>query len=280
MPNRREFLVGLTALAGTRILTGCGGGDEAVQVRGDAARSASGSDASANAVSKFAAGRASPDGAAIPANTSLIDKSGNEWTVSGGVIYRNGATVANTYNVSLLLWYGARIYHCGTGGQFYVWTNIRWQPCDDPRKAVAAMAGQFFGMNGHYDYLYTPAQTVAMLADLGCTMDRLACTDYPRSLHAVARMAKAFQGTGISLFVCLNQGLTDVDGNLFENETVAYRRGYAVGSTIAGTLRQYGVPCTNAATNSHANRRPSWTLRSPERRRSTPTTPTGRSCAG
>jgi hypothetical protein len=227
MLNRREFLTGLTALAGSYILTACGGSSE-------------GADA-LSGIDKSTTATPSPDGATIPSGTSLVDKSGNVWTVSNGVIYRNGATVGNTYNVSLLLWYGARMYHCGTGGQFYVWTNLMWLPCGDPRQAVAATAGQFFGMNGHYDYTYTPAQLITMLQALGVNMYRVACTDNPTSLNAVAKIAQAFQGTGITLFVCLNQGLTDTTGALFANESVAYNRGRTVGSTVAGTLKQYGV---------------------------------------
>jgi hypothetical protein len=80
-----------------------------------------------------------------------------------------------------------------------------------------------------------------MLKALGVNMYRMSCTDNPKSLNAVAKVAQAFQGTGISLFVCLNQGLTDTSGTLFANESVAYNRGKTVGSTVAATLKPYGV---------------------------------------
>jgi hypothetical protein len=39
--------------------------------------------------------------------------------VVNGSVYRNGLAADNTYNVSMLIWYGGVIYHEGTGGQFY-----------------------------------------------------------------------------------------------------------------------------------------------------------------
>src|SRR5216683_8109955 len=104
-------------------------------------------------------GGTSADGTAIPPASYIIDKSNNIWTVSNGYIYKNTVKDPYSYNVSLLLWYGGMIYQSGTGGQFYVLTWAgNWLPCADPRIAAAATPGAFYGMNGHYDYPFTPAQ--------------------------------------------------------------------------------------------------------------------------
>jgi len=217
MIKRRQFLRGLTALGGSYVLTGYG-------------QSSSGS-----------AG-ASPDGTTIPSASSIIDKTGATWTVVKGVIYRNGRTVGNTYSVSLLLWYGGKMWHIGTGGQFYVCNDLdQWLPCSDPRVDVAATPGTFYGINGHHDYTYTPAQLVSILKGMGVTTYRVGCSDDPSQVNAVVKLAQAFQSNGISLFVLINQGIYDSVGNLFSSESAAYNRGLQAAMTVANALKPYGV---------------------------------------
>jgi hypothetical protein len=202
-------------------------------------------------------GGVSADGTSIPTSAYIIDKNNAIWTVVGGVIYKNGATVGNTYNVSTLLWYGGKLWHCGTGGQWYVNCNIYsfWLPCSDPRIAKAATAGSFFGMNGHYDYAYTPAQLVSIMKQMGCTSYRVGCTDDAHQLWAVSQIAQAFQSAGLTLFVLINQGVTDSSGNLMASESAAYTRGHACAATVASTLAPYGVTmyeCGNELTRQNA----------------------------
>jgi hypothetical protein len=218
MIKRRQFLGGLTALGGAYMLNAYG------------------------QVSGAVLGGASPDGTAIPSGSVIIDKMGSRWTVSNGVIYRDGGTVGNTYNVSLLLWYGGKMWHIGTGGQFYVLTDLdKWLPCNDPRVAVAATPGSFYGMNGHHDYMYTPAQLISILKSLGCTNYRVGCSDDPAQVNAVVKLAQAFQASGISLLVLINQGLFDSNGALLSSESAAYNRGLQVAMTVANALKPYGV---------------------------------------
>ena len=47
---------------------------------------------------------ASPDGTTIPSATSITDNGGAVWTVTGGVVYRNGTTVGTTFKVVLPLY--------------------------------------------------------------------------------------------------------------------------------------------------------------------------------
>jgi len=229
MLKRRQFLTGLAALAGSPLL---------------------------GAVSAHAAVTASADATAIPGASSITDSLGSIWTVSNGVIFRNGQTVGNTYNVSLLLWYGGKVWHIGTGGQFYVLTgNDTWVQCNDPRVAIPGTVGSFYGMNGHFDYTYTPAQIISMLKALGCTTYRVGCTDDPRQLNAVAALAQAFENAGMTLFVLVNVGLSDPSGNLYPNEEVAYSTARAASQTIASTLSPFGVTmyeCGNELTRQSA----------------------------
>ncbi len=187
-------------------------------------------------------GGTSADGTTIPSAKYIIDKVGNVWTVVNGVIYRNNQTVGNTYNVSLLLWYGGKIWHRGTGGQFYVCTDIStWLPCNDPRIVTAATAGTFYGINGHYDYRYTPAQIVSIMKSMGCSTYRVGCIDDPTQLNAVVSLAQAFQSAGLTLFVLVNLGIYDSNGVMFTSESIAYNRGRSCAATVATTLAPYGV---------------------------------------
>lgn len=202
-------------------------------------------------------GGTSTDGTTIPSASYIIDKTGAIWTLVNGVIYKNGATVGNTYNVSLVLWYGGKIYHCGTGGQFYANAEVstQWLPCTDPRIAVAPAAGSFYGMNGHYDYTYTPAQIVSILKGMGCTSYRVGCTNDPNELSAVVKLAQAFQAAGLKLLVLINQGVYDANGNLLNGESAAYNQGFTVASAIANALKPYGVAiyeCGNELTRQSA----------------------------
>jgi hypothetical protein len=201
-------------------------------------------------------GGTSADRTAIPPASYIIDKSNNIWTLSNGFIYKNSVKDPYSYNVSLLLWYGGMIYQSGTGGQFYVLTwNGNWLPCADPRIAAAATPGAFYGMNGHYDYPFTPAQVVGALRSLGCTTYRLGCINTPAQLNPVVAMASAFQSAGLTLFTLVNYGLRDANGILYTSETAGYQAAFAGAAAIARALAPYGVTmyeCGNELTRDAA----------------------------
>ncbi|MCC8401094.1 hypothetical protein LJ655_04155 [Paraburkholderia sp. MMS20-SJTN17] len=276
MIKRRQFLSGLTALSASYLLPACGGGGsgnasnkasgaaDASGASGTAAASgASGSSATASSTKDTTtpvandANGTSPDGTTLPASPYIIDKTGAKWTLSNGVIYCNGATVGDTYNVSLVLWYGGKIWHCGTGGQYYVIAGVanRWLPCNDPRIAITPPAGMFYGMNGHYDYTYTPQQIVSILKAMGCTSYRIGVTDNSTQLNAAIGLAQAFQAAGMTLVVLIDQGVTDSNGNLWNGESAAYTEGYVVAQAVANALKPYGVTiyeCGNELTRQNA----------------------------
>jgi hypothetical protein len=144
MLKRRHFLGSLTALSASYLLAACGGGSGAESDKASAASGASGTAASlggsGSGVTSGTTGNTTPvakasgpNSISIPPAASITDISGNVWTLSGGSVYRNGSAADDTYNVSLVLFYGGVICHEGTGGQFYGWTGSGWMPCNDPR---------------------------------------------------------------------------------------------------------------------------------------------------
>src|SRR4051794_17475866 len=110
MLKRRQFIGALTALGGSAILSACGGGtDDATSSTGSAARSQG---ATAKSASANGQGTTSPEGTTMPSASNIIDSTGAVWTLTNGVIYRNGSVVGVNYNVSLVLWYGGKIWCC------------------------------------------------------------------------------------------------------------------------------------------------------------------------
>jgi len=248
MLKRRQFLGGLAAFGGSALLAACGGGADDL---------ASGAGSSVKkATARVTSALMSADGTSIPSGTSIIDGYGSTWTVNNGVVYCNGKAVGVSYNVTLLLWYGGRMWHQNSVGHFYVCNDMgQWLPCSDPRVAVAATPGMFYGMNGHFDYTYSPTQLVSILKSMGCNSYRVGCTTDPHQIGAVAGIAQALQGAGITTVVLINQGVYDANGNVFASETDAYNAGYQAGSTVAKGLQPYGVTiyeCGNELTRQTA----------------------------
>lgn len=238
MTKRRRFLGQMAAIAGGQMLVALGGlgADEAIAASNVAAPSA--------------------DGVVIPTVGSILDRRGNVWTVKNGFVFRNGIQDKDSYNVSLLLWYGGMIYQRGTGGQFYVldWTE-RWRPCTDPRIPLTVPSGQFYGVNGHYDYSWTPQQIISAMQALGCTSYRVDCTNTPKQLNAVIKLADAFKQVGFTLFVMLNYGLRDSNRNLYASEADAYAVTRAGAAAVAQALAPHGVTmyeCGNELTRDSA----------------------------
>ncbi|KVD16127.1 hypothetical protein WI80_00330 [Burkholderia ubonensis] len=247
MMKRRQFLSCVTAAATSYLLVGCGGGD---------------SDGSAGAVNvqsakaMAATSSVSANGTTVPPAPYIIDKSNIQWTLSNGYIYKNGVRDPSSYNVSLLLWYGSLVYQCGTGNQFYVWSPTgNWVKCADPRLTVAATAGMFYGMNGHFDYPFTPARVISTLRDLGCTTYRVDCANTSNYLGPVVALARAFQPVGMTLFPCILCGLYEANGVLYTSEQAAYDAAHANAAAIATALSPYGITmyeCGNELTRDPA----------------------------
>ena len=246
--KRRRFLGQVAALAGGPVLVALGAleADEAI-----AASNVSGTTAVTHA-----ALTTSTDGTVIPSATSIVDRLLNVWTLRNGFIYKNGIKDKDSYNVSLLLWHGGMIYQQGTGGQFYVmtWAN-RWLPCADPRTPMTVPAGAFYGINGHFDYPFTPQQIVAALQALGCTSYRVGCDGSAKQVNALVGLADAFRSVGFTLLPMLNFGLRDGNGNLYPSESAAYFANRAGAANVARALAPHGIAmyeCGNELTRDRA----------------------------
>jgi hypothetical protein len=70
---------------------------------------------------------------AAPSGAKITDSSGNVWTITSGVIYRNGAEAGKSANVAQLLYDNNDLYQENTAGLWYVWNGSTWIPAKDPR---------------------------------------------------------------------------------------------------------------------------------------------------
>jgi hypothetical protein len=113
-------------------IAACGGDNSADS------QSSSNSDATPAASLKAAATVTAPlNGTTIPSATQIIDSSGNVWTVSGGVIYENGALAGYSNAVTLLLYDNNIIYQENSAGGWWSWNGSAWGSSSDPRKVLS-----------------------------------------------------------------------------------------------------------------------------------------------
>lgn len=184
---------------------------------------------------------ASPDGTTIPSATSITDNGGSVWTVSNGVIYRNGSTVGNTYNVSVLLWYGGMVYHCGTAGQWFVCLTSVWRPCTDPRIPLSAPAGLVYGVNGHHDTALSPAAIAGAMAGIGATVFRVNTGGGADSIGRAVAIAQYLNSVGKTTFPVIDAGIHDDNGIAFASESAAYASAHSFGAQVATAFAPHGV---------------------------------------
>lgn len=207
--KRRKFLSVLSSAVGSAVLAACGGGGS--DPTNPAAKDVA---STGGLVAPAPASGASAAGAASAASAATV----------GGSVAASGGT--NTSPAT-------------TPSTPVTTPSDPGNPTTVPPAPVAKK--MFYGINGHYDYTYSPAQTISMLTAIGCTSYRITVEDLGNSLSKVAAMAKAFDGTGMTLFVCLDPSLYDNSGQPWANEQLAYNEGFNYGSTSAKSLQPYGI---------------------------------------
>ncbi|MDR5753468.1 MULTISPECIES: glycosyl hydrolase [unclassified Caballeronia] len=222
----------LMAGAGSAALAACGGGGDIADSGADVA-----------GVAK-AATTASPDGTVIPSATSIIDSSGNKWTLVSSRVTKNGAGVATGSPAALttILWYGGVIYAKNSAGTWYKngssWTSIGTvDPRTKTTTAAAAAAPLFYGINGHMAYgtgIYKtlgPAAQLAMLKDLGVTNYRADVASDGMAQVIADALRGPFANSGVSILPVLNPLSCGWSPNA--SESASYTLGYnlAVGCT-------------------------------------------------
>jgi hypothetical protein len=83
----------------------------------------------------------SPNGTDIPSATQITDSSGHVWTVSGGVIYENGALAGYSKSVTQLLYDNKTIYEENSAGGWWSWNGSAWVSSTDPGNVSVGGAG-------------------------------------------------------------------------------------------------------------------------------------------
>ena len=77
------------------------------------------------------------NGSSIPTVSSLTDGSGDVWTVSGGIIDKNGQKAGMSANVIYLLYLNNTIYQENAAKGFWSWNGSTWVGTSDPRTVSA-----------------------------------------------------------------------------------------------------------------------------------------------
>jgi co-chaperonin GroES (HSP10) len=118
------------------VIAACSGSSSA-----DSQASSSAIDSSIKAATAaVAANAASVGGTRIPSAASIIDSSGNTWTVSGGVIHENGGPAGYSAAVTKLLYDNSTIYQENSAGSWWSWNGSTWVATSDPSK-VPSVSG-------------------------------------------------------------------------------------------------------------------------------------------
>ncbi len=89
----------------------------------------------------FKALQASLNGTTIPSASSIADSSLNTWTVSSGVVYKNGMAAGYTANVTLLLYYNGTIYQKNNVGSWWSWNGSTWVTVSSDPRGPASISG-------------------------------------------------------------------------------------------------------------------------------------------
>ncbi|WP_062643692.1 glycosyl hydrolase [Caballeronia arationis] len=201
-------------------------------------------DADVAGVSKVAAGSASPDGTVTPPATSIVDSTGNTWTLLSSRVTKNGASVAtgSPNPLTLLLWFGGMIYAQNSAGTWYKNSGSSWATTTDPRTNTStASTPLFYGMNGHMAYnsgvykTLSAAAQLAILKDLGVTNYRADVASGGMAQVLADALNGAFKNSGVSILPVLNPLSCGWDPNA--SESTSYTLGYNLGVNCTKPLK-------------------------------------------
>ena len=234
MSDRRKFLAGLSAVAGSVALSACGGGSGSAD---------SGAVVDAATSKRLAT---SANNTTVPPAAYISDQGGARWTIRNGVAYRYNQPGAWSQNVTLLLWYGAQLYLQSTTMGWRSWNGGAWVESVDPRiPAAAAISGampiHFYGMNSHYIdggmYAQVPLSTqVASLQDLGIKVvrqDAYRLNDLTTLVDTVIpQMAPILVSPCLNFYPWNDPSLNGV----WPTESTAYNYAYSMAAQAASLL--------------------------------------------
>lgn len=170
----------------------------------------------------------SADGKIVTTGT-IYDGAGAAWTVSAGVVKKNGVSVGYTAGVAQLLYYGKKFYSQyvdATVTTWWLWDGSYWTATNDPRPLPTITK---WGINGHITWgapYNNDAAQIAALTDLGMKSYRNGFSkgDLARFKAFITNSARP---AGVIVYpVCLpNWNSPD--------ESSAYAQGYTLGQEVA-----------------------------------------------
>jgi len=82
----------------------------------------------------------SSNGTTISSASRIVDSHMDVWTVTSGVVQKNGSPAAYSANVVMLLYFNGVIYQETAAGGWWSWTGSAWTDSSDPRGVVAVSA--------------------------------------------------------------------------------------------------------------------------------------------
>jgi hypothetical protein len=179
----------------------------------------------------------------VPPATSIVDASGNAWTLSNGIVYRGGVNTNCPVAAVYLMYWNHTVYCENENASWYVYGSSGWTATTDPRAAAAQVAASnyplFYGMNGHLAWptgVYsnmTAAQQLAILQDLGVTNYRADVAGSGMAQTVANALAGAFKNSGVSILPCINPTAYDQTAS----ESTAYALGYNLAVSIMTPLK-------------------------------------------
>jgi hypothetical protein len=123
--------------ASVLVLAACGGTTSSTQAPSSADSAFRAASDVKAAVKATAAAKASPNGAAIPPESKIVDSGGHVWTLVGGIAYKNGVDAGHSSELTLLVYDNKIIYAENSGGSWYSWSSKGWEASDAPANVAA-----------------------------------------------------------------------------------------------------------------------------------------------
>jgi hypothetical protein len=116
-------------------LAACGDSSDSAGIASSSAASGQATEAVSRSTASVGGASASPNDSMIVSAEHLVDAAGNRWSVSGGVIARNGSAQTETQKVIVLLYDNGVIYQENIHCNWWSWTNGAWVATSPPASA-------------------------------------------------------------------------------------------------------------------------------------------------
>lgn len=181
--------------------------------------------------------RVSASGTTIPSAAAITDASLNRWTLTGGVVDMNGAAAGFTASVVLVLYYGGVIYQENAPGNWWSWTSGAWVAVAGDPRAPAYSSPNFYGINMHPGYSWTPAVMTSSCQSVKCNNIRFDCWDTTTATKVAADYTaiKAIDST-FKVMPCISQ-----PPEFGSSEATNYSDAYALAASMATILYAAGI---------------------------------------